>query len=366
MSSDSNLVQVEELSHYFGEGAARRQVLFENTLVVKPGQIVILTGPSGSGKTTLLTLIGALRSAQEGRIHVLGRDLKGVDAPALVKVRRDIGFIFQMHNLIESLSAVENVMIACQLKPQALNDSRQRAAQVLGRLGLEQRAHAKPQALSGGQRQRVSIARALVNRPRLILADEPTAALDKESGRSVIELFQELSKVERCGVLIVTHDYRILDAADRIVNMVDGRIASDVNVEESVRICQFLVKCPAFAALTPTSLSGVADKMQREHHPEGSTIIRQGDPGEKFYMIRSGAVNVQRKTAEGGGLVAVLKEGEFFGEAALITGDPRNATVVAATDLDLYALDRADFRAAIDASPTFKDQLIRVFTQRGA
>ena len=285
-------------------------------------------------------------------------------APSLVKVRRDIGFIFQMHNLIESLSAFENVMMACQLKP--AGDSKQRSAHVLQRLGLEQRAHAKPQNMSGGQRQRVSIARALVNRPKLILADEPTAALDKESGRTVIELFQELSKVEKCGVLIVTHDYRILDAADRIVNMIDGRIASDVNVEESVRICQFLVKCPAFAALTPTALSGVAEKMKREQHSEGSTIIRQGDPGEKFYMIRSGAVNVQRETAQGRVLVAVLKEGEFFGEAALITGAPRNATIVAAMDADLYALDRADFRAAIDDSPTFKDQLIRVFTQRGA
>ena len=270
-----------------------------------------------------------------------------------------------MHNLIESLTAFENVMMAGQLKARAHNDSRRQAAEVLRRLGLEKRAHAKPQAMSGGQRQRVSIARALVNRPKLILADEPTAALDKESGRSVIELFQELSKVERCGVLIVTHDYRILDAADRIVNMVDGRIASDVSVEESVRICQFLVKCPAFSTLTPTALSGVADKMQRELHPQGTTIIRQGDPGEKFYIIRSGAAIVHREAAGARNLVAVLKEGEFFGEAALITGEPRNATVVADTDLDLYTLDRAGFRAAIDDSPTFKDQLIRVFTQRG-
>lgn len=362
--STANLVEVEKLSHYFGEGAARRQVLFDNTLIVEPGQIVILTGPSGSGKTTLLTLIGALRSAQEGRIEVLGRDLRGVDAASLVKVRRDIGFIFQMHNLIESLTSLENVMMACQLKPRG--DSQQQAMQVLERLGLEKRIQAKPQNMSGGQRQRVSIARALVNKPKLILADEPTAALDKESGRNVIELFQELSRVEKCGVLIVTHDYRILDAANRIVNMVDGRIASDVNVEESVRICQFLVKCPAFTGLTPTALSGVADKMKREQHAEGSTIIRQGDPGEKFYIIRNGAVNVQRETAQGSVLVATLKDGEFFGEAALITGDPRNASVVSATDTDLYTLDRADFRSAIDTSPTFKDQLIRVFTQRGA
>jgi putative ABC transport system ATP-binding protein len=365
MRSDSALIRVERLSHYFGEGPSRRQVLFENNLVVEPGEIVILTGPSGSGKTTLLTLVGALRSAQEGRIEVLGRELKGLDAASLVKVRRDIGFIFQMHNLIESVTALENVMVACQLKPQSGNHSQERAAEVLKRLGLEKRAHAKPQAMSGGQRQRVSIARALVNRPKLILADEPTAALDKESGRSVIELFQELSKVERCGVVIVTHDYRILDAADRIVNMVDGRIASDVRVEESVRICQFLVKCPAFSGLTPTALSGVADKVVREQYSKGTTIIRQGDPGEKFYIVREGSADVYRENPGGRDLVARLKEGEFFGETALITGEPRNATVVADTDIDLYTLDRVEFRAAIDGSPTFKDQLIRVLTQRG-
>jgi putative ABC transport system ATP-binding protein len=325
-----------------------------------PGEIAILTGPSGSGKTTLLTLIGALRSVQEGSIRVLGRELRGLDSRSLIRVRRDIGFIFQLHNLFESLSALENVMMACELKPGNRTDMRQRATALLDRVGLSQRLKAKPEAMSGGQRQRVSIARALVNKPKLILADEPTAALDKESGRAIVDLFHELASTEGCGVLIVTHDSRILDSADRIINMVDGRIVSDVHVQESVRICEFLSQCPPFAAMTPTALSDVADKMKRAHLAAGSTIIRQGDEGDLFYIVRSGVVDVyqsDRHTAE-------LKEADFFGEAALITGAPRNATVIAKTDVDVYTLSKDDFKAAIASSATFQEQLLRVLFQR--
>jgi putative ABC transport system ATP-binding protein len=356
----SCLVSIEGLSHCFGEGESRRQVLFDNTVSLDAGEIAILTGPSGSGKTTLLTLIGALRSVQEGRVQVLGRELKGLGPRSQVEVRRKIGFIFQLHNLFESLTAFENVMMACQLQPIDRAEMERRSLDILKRVGLEHRVHAKPEAMSGGQRQRVSIARALVNRPQLILADEPTAALDKDSGRSVVELFQELASTERCGVLIVTHDSRILDAADRIINMVDGRIASDVHVEESVRICEFLVRCPAFVSLTPTALSDVADKMKRAHKSKGSTIIREGDEGDRFYIIRSGTATVHQR----GTLVATLGEAEFFGEAALITGEPRNATVTAATDIDLYTLDQADFRSALESSATLKEQLLRVLFQR--
>jgi putative ABC transport system ATP-binding protein len=361
MSRDSSLVRIERLSHYFGEGDSRRQVLFDNTIAIDPGEIAILTGPSGSGKTTLLTLIGALRSVQEGSVRVIGRELKGLEPHSQVQLRRNIGFIFQLHNLFESLSAFENVMMACELKPTTTADMKRRSIEILERMGLGHRLKAKPESMSGGQRQRVSIARALVNRPQLILADEPTAALDKDSGRAVVDLFKELAVAERCGVLIVTHDNRILDAADRIINMVDGRIASDVHVEESVRICEFLVNCPAFATLAPTALSDVADKMKREHHEAGSTIIREGEEGDRFYIVRSGSVNVYQADK----LVSVLREAEFFGEAALITGAPRNATVVAATDAELYTLDKADFRAAIESSATFKEQLLRVLFQRG-
>ena len=364
MRTGEPLARIEHLSHQFGEGESRRQVLFDNNLTLDAGEIAILTGPSGSGKTTLLTLTGALRSVQEGSVRVLGQELKGLNAGSLVRVRRDIGFVFQLHNLFEALSALENVMMAAELKSADRPAMRRRAKEMLERLGLASRMYAKPDSMSGGQRQRVSIARALVNHPRLILADEPTAALDKESGKRVIELFQELTRNDGCSVLIVTHDNRVLDSADRIVNMVDGRIASDVRVKESVRICEFLARCPAFSTLTPATLSNVADRTVRERIQARTTIVRQGEEGDKFYVIRSGSASVYREAPGGRTLVATLGEAEFFGEAALVTGEPRNATVIAKTDLDLYVLAKADFRAAIESSATFEEQLLRVLFQR--
>ncbi|HEY2383937.1 MAG TPA: ATP-binding cassette domain-containing protein [Terriglobia bacterium] len=364
MSGESPILHVDGLSHYFGEGGARRRVLFDNRLKLDAGEIAILTGPSGSGKTTLLTLAGALRSIQEGSIRVFGHELNGLAAAARVRVRREIGFIFQLHNLFESLTAFENVMMALELKPSGRPEMRRQAGEMLERLGLGKRIDAKPEAMSGGQRQRVSIARALINRPRLILADEPTAALDKDSGREVIQLLQELARQRGCAILIVTHDNRILDAADRIINMVDGRIFSDVQVAESVRICEFLTKCRVFSSLSATGLSDIADKVLHEWTPSGAPIVRQGDQGDKFYIIRSGSAAVYREEGGQKVLVATLGEGEFFGEAALVTGEPRNATVMATTDTELYTLGKEDFHIAIEASPTFKEQLLRILFQR--
>ncbi|MGH7193751.1 MAG: ATP-binding cassette domain-containing protein, partial [Candidatus Saccharimonadales bacterium] len=203
------------MNHSFGQGELRKQVLFDNHLELARGEIVIMTGPSGSGKTTLLTLIGALRSIQDGSIRVLGRELKGLSSRQLVEVRRDVGFIFQAHNLFESLTAFQNVSMAMELKTSDRRAIEQRVEELLSTLGLGQRVYYKPEALSGGQKQRVAIARALANEPKLILADEPTAALDRESGRDVVELLQKFAKEESCTVLMVTHDNRILDVADR-------------------------------------------------------------------------------------------------------------------------------------------------------
>ena len=364
MNGAAHLVQVEKLCHHFGEGESRRQVLFDNDVTLDAGEIAILTGPSGSGKTTLLTLIGALRSVQEGNIRVLGRDLKGLDTRSLVQVRRDIGFIFQLHNLFESLSAFENVMMALELKSSGRRDTERRAKEMLERVGLGDRIHAKPDALSGGARQRVSIARALVNRPRLVLADEPTAALDKDTGKGVIELFHELSREEGCGVLIVTHDARVLDAADRIVNMVDGRIVSDVHVQEEVRICEFMTKCPAFAALSPIVLAEIAEKMHRERTQSGQVIIKQGDQEDKFFLIRSGTLNVSREGPDGQTISSTLREGEFFGEAALMAAEPTSATVVAGPNTELYVLERDAFQSAIESTATFNEQILRALFQR--
>ncbi len=176
------VVMVDALNHFYGEGVARNQVLFDNSIAIPPGQLVVMTGPSGAGKTTLLTVIGALRSVQEGRIEVLGRDLSHLAPHDLVAVRRGIGFVFQMHNLFDALTAYENVKMAMQLGHEPPSEMRRRGIGILERLGLGHRIDYKPRFLSGGERQRVAIARALVNRPRLILADEPTAALDRDFG----------------------------------------------------------------------------------------------------------------------------------------------------------------------------------------
>jgi putative ABC transport system ATP-binding protein len=219
-------VQIQGLNYYFGQGDLRKQVLFDVNLTLPQGQIVILTGPSGSGKTTLLTLIGALRTVQEGSLKVLGQEIVGLNKSALVDVRRNIGFIFQAHNLFLSLTAAQNVEMAIELQDDWGN-KRKRAVAILTELGLAERVDYKPAALSGGQKQRVAIARALVNQPDLVLADEPTAALDKQSGRDVMTLLQHLAKEQGKTVLMVTHDNRILDVADRIITMVDGRLETD-------------------------------------------------------------------------------------------------------------------------------------------
>ena len=232
--AQSLAVKVEHLSYFFGAGDLRKQVLYDISLDLPKGQIVILTGPSGSGKTTLLTLMGALRTVQDGSLQVLGQELVGMGNAALVKVRRNIGFIFQAHNLFESLTASQNVEMAVELTGQ-FGSKRDQAVAILSKLGLEDRVDYKPKSLSGGQKQRVAIARALVNRPRLILADEPTAALDKKSGRDVVNLLHRLSREEGCTVLMVTHDNRILDVADRIINLVDGRLESDASPNAFVK-----------------------------------------------------------------------------------------------------------------------------------
>jgi putative ABC transport system ATP-binding protein len=208
-------------------------VLYTISLDLSPGQIVIMTGPSGSGKTTLLTLIGALRSAQEGSLRVLGQELVGLGNRQLVEIRRNIGFIFQAHNLFESLTAAQNVEMAVELTGN-FRGKRKQAVDMLGQVGLAERADYKPAQLSGGQKQRVAIARALVNQPQLILADEPTAALDKQSGRDVVTLMQHLAQERGCTILMVTHDNRILDVADRIINLVDGRLESDESPQQFV------------------------------------------------------------------------------------------------------------------------------------
>jgi len=364
LSSGAPTVRVRNLDHHFGEAVLAKQVLFDIALDVLPGEITIMTGPSGSGKTTLMTLIGALRAAQSGSVVVLGRELRGLDQAALVETRRNIGFIFQHHGLFESLTAYQNVRMALELHGIAEAEMRGRAEAMMERLGLERRLDYKPKALSGGQKQRVAVARALVAAPRLVLADEPTAALDQESGRRVVEVMQQLAREQGTAVIIVTHDNRILDAADRIVSLVDGRMVSNVQVRESVAVCQFLGKCPVLSGLTPATLSQVAEQMQRETHPAQTVIFRQGEPGDKFYLVLEGEVEVLLEEPGGPRPIATVGPGGFFGEIALISGEPRTATVRATRAVTLYTLGKEQFNAALARSTSLKEQLLEVYFQR--
>lgn len=222
------IVDIAGLNHWFGEGAARKQALFDIGLTLDRGSFTVLMGPSGSGKTTLLTLIGCLRSVQDGTLRLLGQDLLGADETRLVAMRRRLGFIFQAHNLHESLTARQNVMIGAQVHPGVSEELADRAARhLLGLVGLAERVDYLPANLSGGQKQRVAVARALVGNPDLLLADEPTAALDKDSAAEVIDLLRRIDASRGMTTLLVTHDNRILDRADRILTLEDGRIVAD-------------------------------------------------------------------------------------------------------------------------------------------
>ncbi|MBD2387205.1 DevA family ABC transporter ATP-binding protein [Cylindrospermum sp. FACHB-282] len=230
MNLSNLIVNITNLNQYFGKTALRTQILFDINLAIKSGEIMIMTGPSGSGKTTLLTLIGGLRSVQEGSLKFLGQELCGASNEKLVKVRRQIGYIFQAHNLLDFLTARQNVQMSLELhKDIPEREARIQSEAILHAVKLGNRVNYYPSDLSGGQKQRVAIARALVSHPKLILADEPTAALDSKSGRDVVNLMQQLTKEQNCAILIVTHDNRILDIADRIIHMEDGRLIKEVS-----------------------------------------------------------------------------------------------------------------------------------------
>jgi len=215
---------------------------------------VILTGPSGSGKTTLLSLIGGLRSVQGGSLITLGKELNGASEEQLVRVRRHIGYIFQGHNLLPFMTARQNVQMSVELHEKISDrEARTKSDAILKAVGLGDRANYYPQNLSGGQKQRVAIARALVSYPQLILADEPTAALDSKTGREVVDLMHNLAKEEGAAILMVTHDHRILDLADRILKMEDGSLLGEeeIAIEKSQQMDAYYKTLPIIRENNP-------------------------------------------------------------------------------------------------------------------
>jgi len=228
MNPENKAIEIQGLNYAFGEGEASKQVLFDINLELEPGEFAIMTGPSGSGKTTLLSLVGALRRPQFGRLRAIGYDLTSLQGAELEDYRRKLGFIFQLHNLFPALTAFQSVQMAADLHPELAHEMGDRVRSLLSKLGLGERLDYRPHQLSGGQRQRVAIARALVHRPSLILADEPTAALDHDNTRVVLELLADLAHAQGTTVLMVTQDARVFESADRLIHLVDGRLDKDI------------------------------------------------------------------------------------------------------------------------------------------
>ncbi len=336
-------ISLEAVSYSFGRGRLRKKILHEISADIGAGEIVILTGPSGSGKTTLLSLIGALRSTQEGRLNVLGHQLDNSAERLRVKVRRQIGYIFQQHNLLDCLSIQKNVRMALQLQGVFGREANRRAAEVLDRVGLAEHAHKKPAALSGGQKQRAGIARALVNRPRVVLADEPTASLDRQSGRDVVELIQALAREDGAAVVLVTHDNRILDVADRILHLEDGRLKTltEAVAEDTSRMFQLLEKYDPgsidYLATLAFSLSRIAFADREVTAQERETmrrILREvGDlePGEIDFIME---ISLMQRHVEDTDRTPVLSRAGFDHERSRHFID------------SLYAIANADGRIA--------------------
>lgn len=342
------------VNYAYGTGETRTQVLFDNNLEISRGEVVIMTGPSGSGKSTLLTLIGALRRMQEGSLDVLGQDLSRSTERQQVELRKNIGFIFQQHNLFSSLTAIENVRMATALRPGSVREMNDRCVEILSQLGLGERMNHLPAELSGGQKQRVAIARALVNHPALVLADEPTASLDADSSKSVLEVLRNMADgPERTTVLLVTHDQRVIDHADRIVNMVGGKIVTNSLTRIAVRICRALAQLEALKGLSESTLLRIAGYMTVEIRQPGETIVREGEQGDRFYVVGSGIADAYI----GDEFNEELCFGESFGMISAYFKVPIRQTVKARTAMELYVLSKEDFLKALAADTSFENRV---------
>ena len=231
--SEAPAIETRQLNKVYGSGRTEVVALREATLTVPKGQVVALLGPSGSGKSTLLTIIGLVITPTSGQVSINGQlVVDGTHAKTDLRAfrRRHIGFVFQKANLIPFLSAIENVQVALELNGVGAGKARSRATELLTNFGVNERSHDMPSRLSGGEQQRVAIARALANNPEVLLGDEPTAALDSERARQVIELFGRIAHEQNAGVIVVTHDHRFLEVFDTIYEMEDGVLKERIKV----------------------------------------------------------------------------------------------------------------------------------------
>jgi len=221
------VLDIRDIVHTFDSAKQEQTVLRSISMQLMPAEFVLLSGPSGCGKTTLLTLIGGLRSIQHGSIKLFGRELYNSDPANRNSLRSMMGMIFQSHHLISFLTAEENIVLAMDASAPEKRNMRfkkERARHLLAELGVGDKVHARPKELSGGQRQRVAIARALASEPNLLIADEPTASLDAENGRLIMELLKKLVEERGLSILMTSHDQRLYGYADRIIKIDDGRL----------------------------------------------------------------------------------------------------------------------------------------------
>ena len=232
--SETLILRADHLVKTFGRGHATVRAVDDVTLGVARGEMVVIMGPSGSGKTTLVSMLGALLSPDSGTIAIDDVEITSLGEAGLAALRaRKIGFIFQSFNLLEALTVLDNVLFPAHLAPGGVKAARPHAEALLKRLNLWQRRDARPNTLSGGEQQRVAIARALVNRPRLVFADEPTGNLDSQSGQEVMMILYDIARDEGCSVVLVTHDQRVVDVADRILWLEDGALRDRKTEERS-------------------------------------------------------------------------------------------------------------------------------------
>ena len=353
-------------------------VLFNINLEIKSGEFVIMTGPSGSGKSTLLSLIGCLRTVQDGSLQVLGKELRGASDAIRKHVRRQFGYIFQTSNLVEFLTTEKNLHLALELHQHySQKQIRYRTQAILEAVQLERYGCQYPKQLSGGQRQRIAIACALVTTPKLLLADEPTAALDSQSGRTIIELMRDLAKERGSAILMVTHDPRILDVADRIIRVEDGQLGLDYRQEIAL----------ALPGLHEQQLEGIEFEPDIQTFCPGQYIFRQGDWAEHFYVVMGGTLEVlleptstvqESNHAEGTSnpgndtqkpqakILKILKRGDYFGEIGLLHGGKRTASVRVTSDreAEVMTIDRDAFLSLIQQSESTETLVAQRVQQR--
>ncbi len=364
---NDSVLFIKNVNHFYQEGKTKKQVLYNINLSVQPEEVLILTGESGSGKTTLLSLIGGLRSLQSGSLRILDQELNGATELQKMQIRRRIGYIFQHFNLLDYMTVQKNVQLSLELQHNfEPEQAKKRSLEVVRAVGLADYIHAFPKDLSGGQKQRVAIARALAHNPPLLLADEPTAALDRRTvfitsrylcvsvSRSsryrlyvsrIIELIVNLAKQQHSAVLIVTHDSRIFDAADRIIRIEDGHLSFPYQDRLAV----------AFPMLTSKQLLELIPHLRMASYRPGEVIIQQGDIANKFCIISEGKVEVIKELPSGETVfLKQLGVNDYFGEVGVLHEVLRTATVRANQDSEVHVLeiDRGTFQSMIARSTT--------------